>query len=192
MAIHLGVGTLKYAQTKIQLRCDCEQEFECSALANRSRLNLAYALPTVLPYAAFAELIFAAFAARAFARFASNVAFLTGESLRLALHSAAKRSYLLPQRIWSLRGAPMSSRTELEEVWQSRVRAAREQYEERIHELDRVVAESEDDVNQQPDGSESTRQARRLMSGAFKEYMRLLRIYTDLVMYGKVPQEPNS
>ena len=86
----------------------------------------------------------------------------------------------------------MSSRTELELVWQGYVRSARQRYEEECQAFDRVATEFRECLYQSPDGGESFRLARHRQSLALKEYMRTLRIYTDLVLKGVVPEEPPS
>jgi hypothetical protein len=111
--------------------------------------------------------------------------------LILALHSAANASYLGPQT-----GPPfatwfsMSSRTELELMWQGYVRSAQQRYEEECQAFDRVATDFRERFYQSPDGGEALRLARHRQSLALKEYMRTLRIYTDLVLKGVVPEEP--
>jgi hypothetical protein len=77
----------------------------------------------------------------------------------------------------------MGSEMELERVWQTRVSAAWQVYEQSTREFNGLVASCD---------SEVMRQARRRESLALKEYMRALRIYTDLVIYGSVPEEPQN
>ena len=87
----------------------------------------------------------------------------------------------------------MSSRTELELVWQGYVRSARQRYDEQCEEFDRVTTEFQARLYQSPDGGEAMRLARHRQSLALNEYMRTLRIYTDLVLKGVLPEEsPNS
>jgi len=81
------------------------------------------------------------------------------------------------------------SRTQLELIWQTRVRAARHRYEQSMQAFDEAVIES--GSLPLPDSSELVRQARKHESCALEQYMRLLRLYTDLVVSGKVPEEPN-
>ena len=80
----------------------------------------------------------------------------------------------------------MSSRTELESVWQSYVRSARQRYEEECQELDR----RRECLYQAPDGGAALRLASHRQSLALNEYMRTLRSYTDLVLKGVLPEEP--
>jgi hypothetical protein len=81
----------------------------------------------------------------------------------------------------------MSSRTELELVWQGQARSARQRYEEECQEFDRIATEFRE---QSPDGGEALRLARHRQSHALNEYMRTLQIYTDLVLKGVLPEEP--
>ena len=85
----------------------------------------------------------------------------------------------------------MSSELELERVWQTRVNAAWQIYDESTREFNRLLAQSNGATKFSCD-SEVMRQARRRESLALKEYMRALRIYTDLVIYGSVPEEPQN
>jgi hypothetical protein len=86
----------------------------------------------------------------------------------------------------------MSSELELERVWQTRVNAAWQVYDESTREFSRLLAQSTGDSIKFSCDSEVIRQARRRESLALKEYMRALRIYTDLVIYGSVPEEPQN
>jgi hypothetical protein len=87
----------------------------------------------------------------------------------------------------------MSSEMELERVWQSRVNAAWQVYDESTREFNRlVVAHSNGNSTKFPSASEVIRQARRRQSLALKEYMQALRIYTDLIIYGTAPREPQN
>ena len=82
----------------------------------------------------------------------------------------------------------MSSCTELEWVWQARLSAARQRYEESTQDFDRVVVESDSGFDPL-DGAKLIRQALRCESSALDEYIRTLRVYIDLVIYGTVPEE---
>jgi hypothetical protein len=86
----------------------------------------------------------------------------------------------------------MSSRTELEQVWQSRASLARQRYEESSREFIRLAGDLKKGRYQPPDCSEALRQARQRESLALEKYMRTVRIYTDLVVHGKLPEEPES
>jgi hypothetical protein len=86
----------------------------------------------------------------------------------------------------------MSSERELERVWQTRVNAAGQVYDETAREFNRLVTQVNGDFVEFSSHSEVIRQARRRQSLALKEYMRALRIYTDLIIYGTVPEEPKE
>jgi hypothetical protein len=66
----------------------------------------------------------------------------------------------------------MSSELELERVWQSRVNAAWQVYDERAREFRRLIAQSNGDSIRFSGGSELICQARRRESVALREYMR--------------------
>jgi hypothetical protein len=72
------------------------------------------------------------------------------------------------------------------------VRAARKQYEESSLEVVRLAGELNDGLCEPPDGSEVIRQAHKRESLARDEYMRTLRLYSELILLGKVPEEPKS
>lgn len=81
---------------------------------------------------------------------------------------------------------------ELERVWQTRVNAAWQLYDESTREFNRLVAQSNGDSICFSCDREEIRQARLRESVALKEYMRALRTYTDLIIYGAVPEEPKN
>ena len=83
----------------------------------------------------------------------------------------------------------VSSRTELELVWQAHVRSARQRYDEESQEFSRIAAQFQEGLYQAPDGGAALRLARQRESLALKEYMRTLQIYTDLVLKGVLPDE---
>ena len=92
--------------------------------------------------------------------------------------------------VCSLQGVPaMSSRTELEGVWKARVDGALQLYEESTRDFYTLVAESSGELIKSSIGRELIRQARRRESAALKEYMRILRTYTDVVAHGTLPEE---
>jgi hypothetical protein len=76
----------------------------------------------------------------------------------------------------------MSSYTELEQVWQIRASRAREEYEERSREFMRLVAYLRAGRFVSSHCEEVLRQARQRESVALDEYLRALRIYTDIVL----------
>jgi hypothetical protein len=86
----------------------------------------------------------------------------------------------------------MSSEMELERVWQTRVRAAWQVYDGSSREFNRLVAQANRDATKFPCDTEVIRQAGRRESLALKEYLRALRIYTDLIICGAVPEESQN
>ena len=84
------------------------------------------------------------------------------------------------------------NRAELERKWRARVEAARQRYVESKSASDRAAVEWGGDLVPAPGGDEMVRQAVQSEYCAFEEYDRTLRIYTDLVLDGKVPEEPDS
>jgi hypothetical protein len=100
--------------------------------------------------------------------------------------------------IWLTTGltfAGMSSlmicHTELEQAWQTRVRVAKQRYEESSREFIRLAGDLKNGRYQPPDCSEVLRQARQRECFALDEYMRILQIFSDLVVNGKLPEDPN-
>ena len=75
-------------------------------------------------------------------------------------------------------------------VWQAHVTAARRRYEEESREFSRLTAEFQEGLYQTPDGGAVLHLARHRESLALNEYLRALKIYTDLVLKGVLPEEP--
>jgi predicted nucleic acid-binding Zn ribbon protein len=75
------------------------------------------------------------------------------------------------------------------ECWRKRVEAARRQYDLTVTQFRKVLAEQKNWPLPAPDGSTAVRKARLQRSAALNEYMRTLRIFTDLTVYGKVPED---
>jgi len=82
----------------------------------------------------------------------------------------------------------MSSLLELKQIWLSRLDTARQLHEEAARELDRLVGEWDHGLLPDSSGLELIRQARRREHSALDEYVRVLRICTDLVVHGKLPE----
>ncbi|HTS65901.1 MAG TPA: hypothetical protein VMH28_27960 [Candidatus Acidoferrales bacterium] len=83
----------------------------------------------------------------------------------------------------------MSSRIELEEIWRTRLKAARQRYVESTEAFTRVTPDSADGLMHRQDSAYSRLQAGERERFARQEYMRVLRIFTDLVVDGKIPEE---
>jgi hypothetical protein len=79
---------------------------------------------------------------------------------------------------------------ELELVWQAQVRGARQRYEEEARKFSQIATEFQQGLYQTPDGGVALHLARQRESLALNEYMRILQIYTDLVLRGILPEEP--
>ena len=105
-----------------------------------------------------------------------------------ALHSEITPSYLLNNSL--VYEKTMNCRADLERKWHARVQAARHRYVESKRVFERVVVESGGALIPSEGGKLS--QARLSEQCAFDEYDRTLRIYTDLVLYCKVPAGPES
>jgi len=83
----------------------------------------------------------------------------------------------------------MPSRSELEEIWGERVRAARLTYHFATLHFNKVLADQKAWPLPAPDGSAAIHNARREESAARDEFMRSLKILTDLLLNGKEPEE---
>ena len=87
------------------------------------------------------------------------------------------------------------SRRELEAVWRKRVDRARSRYEEKAAIRKEMVAErSVWPINREPDpdGRFALSVALQEESAARTEFMRVLKIYTDLIVNGTPPEEDPS
>ncbi len=80
------------------------------------------------------------------------------------------------------------SRREMEDRWRARVEAARRNLDSAASVSRKVLAEQQKWPLPAPDGSRAVRNALREESAARQEYMRLLRVFTDFVVQGKVPE----
>jgi len=83
---------------------------------------------------------------------------------------------------------PVISPQDVEELWRGRLAAAKAHYETAVA---RFRTASEDFRTHQapsPDGGFGVHVAIAAESSARKEYMRVLRLFTDLVLYGRIPE----
>jgi hypothetical protein len=79
------------------------------------------------------------------------------------------------------------SRRDLEDLWRNRLTVSMERY--RIARVEcKEAALAQSDIPS-PDGSFAYGRALRAESAAVKEYMRVLRIFTDLTIHRIVPPE---
>ena len=76
----------------------------------------------------------------------------------------------------------------MEEDWRHRVKVARTKYDLAVAECRKVLAEQKKWPLPAPDGSGSVRNAHVQESVARDEYMRVLRVFTDLTIHGKIPE----
>ena len=85
------------------------------------------------------------------------------------------------------------TRSTLEDAWQERVNRARTKYEKNVAICAELLAERMLAFPMQPspdpDGTLTLRHALRREAEALREYLRILRIYTDLHVYGIIPDE---
>jgi len=86
----------------------------------------------------------------------------------------------------------MSTRTELQQVWLIRVNLAKQRYEASSRDYLGVVENLRSGRSSTLRCSEVLRHARQRESLALDQYLRAMRIYTNLVLKGMVPEEPNS
>jgi hypothetical protein len=83
----------------------------------------------------------------------------------------------------------VSSRIELEEFWRTRLKAARQRYVNSSKELQRLASEAGGGLTEHPDGAYALHCAGQRERRDLHEYARILRIFTDLVVDGKEPDE---
>jgi hypothetical protein len=80
------------------------------------------------------------------------------------------------------------SKRELEDVWRERLREARRKYEEAANAFKATWGEHfESRLTVDP--THAIEQARNVESRALSQYMRVLKVFTDLVVHGKLPPE---
>jgi hypothetical protein len=80
------------------------------------------------------------------------------------------------------------SERELEDVWRERLREARLKYEEAAKAF-RATWGEHFESRPTADPTLAIQQARNIESQALSEYMRVLEVYADLVVNGKLPPE---
>ncbi len=78
-------------------------------------------------------------------------------------------------------------RIQLEALWRSRVREARERYTTAAGRTWAVLEEWEQSLLPSPDGAFIVRRSAELEATALSEYVRVLKVFTELVAHGKVP-----
>jgi hypothetical protein len=85
-------------------------------------------------------------------------------------------------------GSPQN-RHELEALWRERLQIARSNYDVAVAEFRKVSADLKQWPLPAPDGSAAFRQVRVAESAALNEYIRTLKIFTDLIVHGKTPED---
>ena len=83
------------------------------------------------------------------------------------------------------------SKQDLENIWRERVRQARARYEE-AHAGFRAVWDEHFHERMTADPSFAIEQAHKAETAALRDYMKVLKIFMDLVLHGKVPREPKT
>lgn len=86
----------------------------------------------------------------------------------------------------------LQSQLEIGKAWQARLRDAEEAYRERQREVAAIYADQEFREALGSDAWPAFREALRQETHALREYQRVLRIFTDLVVRGVVPPEENA
>ena len=74
----------------------------------------------------------------------------------------------------------MPSRTELEDLWRDRLNAARSSYELAALEAENALVQGEHKA------------VRSAETQALSEYLRVLKMFSGLVLDGRIPQEPDA
>ena len=83
------------------------------------------------------------------------------------------------------------SKQELQDIWRERVRATRLNYEAASNAFNATWSEHfEERLSSDP--TLALQRTRKAESEALAEYMRVLQVYVDLVLHGKIPDEPNE
>jgi hypothetical protein len=77
---------------------------------------------------------------------------------------------------------------ELERIWREKLRTARDRYREATVAFQKTWDENFD-LHLAVDPTHAIQQARKIESEALDQYVRVLKIYTDLVLHGKIPEE---
>jgi hypothetical protein len=87
---------------------------------------------------------------------------------------------------------PVINPQDVEELWRGRLAAAKASYESAVTRFRTASEDFRSRHTPSPDGGFNVHLAIAAESSARKEYMRVLRLFTDLVLYGKIPEETDS
>ena|SRR5215469_6366541 len=85
--------------------------------------------------------------------------------------------------------SPAPDRKGLEEIWHKRVKDARLRLDRAMNDVMQVQRDFPAAVIPPPDSNFALRKARHAESTALTEYGHVLRIYTDLIVHGIIPNE---
>jgi DNA-binding CsgD family transcriptional regulator len=105
--------------------------------------------------------------------------------IRAVEHPCGQESKVNPEK------KPNSDALELQEQLRIRLQKASDHYQDYSQRFDKVLEERNAGLFEAPDGSGAVRQARIQESAARDEYMSVLRMFTDLVLKRKGPDEPS-
>jgi hypothetical protein len=78
---------------------------------------------------------------------------------------------------------------EVEELWRGRLAEAKARYETAVERFRTTAEDFRTHQTPTPDGGFGVHLAIAAESSARKEYMRVLRVFTDLLLNGKIPEE---
>ena len=85
--------------------------------------------------------------------------------------------------------APQRSRTGLEETWRLRLEQAAKRHKIALADLQNALNDVRSGRTIPPDGSLAVRKAQLEESAALQGHIRMLRIFVDLTVYGRIPPE---
>lgn len=83
----------------------------------------------------------------------------------------------------------MATRQELEDRWRSRVTQAQAQYKQAVAKYYTLSQERREGLTPSPDGLPVVSKAHQEEAAALQEYVRVLRIFTDLIVQGRMPPD---
>ena len=78
---------------------------------------------------------------------------------------------------------------ELENLWRHRLTEVHERFARTVAASKQVLAEFQEGTMVQPDGAFAVRNVHLEESRAREEYIRVLRAFTELTLYNRVPEE---
>jgi hypothetical protein len=88
--------------------------------------------------------------------------------------------------------AALSDYQRLLDLWRGRLLEARKNYGRVVGELQNARTDFKNGTLPAPDGSANMASALRAETQTLNEYMRILKIFTDLVISGKAPEEEQA